>query len=182
MHARKLMSMKRYNLESIYEWSNELHAGDCVSLSGVIYTARDAAHKRICESLSKGDPLPFDLNGACIYYAGPTATPPGMVIGSVGPTTSSRMDKFTPSLLDLGVSAIIGKGDRNSEVVDSLYKNHALYFCAVGGAGAYIADCIKSCEVIAYPELGCESVKRLVVQDFMVFCAIDTYKKSIFDR
>jgi len=174
--------MKHYNLSDIDKWSKEVHAGDCVSLSGTVYTARDAAHKRICESVSKGEPLPFDLKGACIYYAGPTATPPGMVIGSVGPTTSSRMDKFTPTLLDLGLSAIIGKGDRNDAVVESLYKNGALYFCAVGGAGAYIADCIKSCDVIAYPELGCESVKRLEVQNFMVFCAIDTYKKSIFDR
>lgn len=174
--------MKRYNLECIGEWAHEINAGDCISLNGVIYTARDAAHKKICESISSGIQLPFDLKGACIYYAGPTATPPGMVIGSVGPTTSSRMDKFTPMLLDLGLSAIIGKGDRSQEVVDSLYKNKALYFCAVGGAGAYIADCVKSCDVIAYPELGCESVKRLVVEDFMVFCAVDTHKKSIFDR
>ena len=174
--------MKRYNTDNISEWANEVRAGESISLSGVIYTARDAAHKKICEAISHGEPLPFDLKGACIYYAGPTATPPGMVIGSVGPTTSSRMDKFTPTLLDLGVAATIGKGDRSQEVVDSIGKNGALYFCAVGGAGAYIADCVKSCEVIAYPELGCESVKKLVVEDFVLFCGIDTYKNSIFDR
>ena len=174
--------MKRYELSNISEWAKDVKAGDTVSLSGVVYTARDAAHKRICEAIERGEELPFDLKKSVIYYAGPTGTPPGKVIGSVGPTTSSRMDKFTPTLLDLGLSAIIGKGDRSQAVVDSLVKNSALYFCAVGGAGAYIANCVKSCEVIAYPELGCESVKKLYVEDFLVFCAIDTYKKSIFDR
>ncbi len=174
--------MKKYNLQDIGEWSTEVKAGDTVSLNGVIYTARDAAHKRMCDAISKGEPLPFDIKGATIYYAGPTGTPPGAVIGSVGPTTSSRMDVFTPMLLDLGLSAIIGKGDRSLEVVESLGKNKALYFCAVGGAGAYIANCVKSCEVIAYEELGCESVKKLYVEDFLVFCAIDTDKNTIFNR
>ena len=174
--------MKKYNLQDIRDWVTEVNAGDTVSLSGVLYTARDAAHKRMCESLLKGETLPFDINDATIYYAGPTGTPPGSVIGSVGPTTASRMDAFTPTLLDLGLSAIIGKGDRSLDVVESLGKNKALYFCAVGGAGAYIANCVKSCEVIAYEELGCESIKKLYVEDFLVFCAIDTEKKSIFNR
>ena len=174
--------MKNYSLNNISEWAKDVKAGDAVSLSGVIYTARDAAHKKICESISKGEEIPFELKGATIYYAGPTGTPPGKVIGSIGPTTSSRMDKFTPTLLDLGLAAIIGKGDRSAAVVDSIAKNGALYFCAVGGAGAYIANCVKSCEVIAYPELGCESIKKLYVEDFLVFCAIDTFKNSIFDR
>lgn len=174
--------MRKFNLDNISEWAHEVKAGDTVSLSGVIYTARDAAHKRICESILKSEDLPFEIKGSTIYYAGPTGTPPGRIIGSVGPTTSSRMDKFTPMLLDLGLAAIIGKGDRSVEVVESIEKNKALYFCAVGGAGAYIANCVKSCEVIAYPELGCESVKKLYVEDFRVFCGIDTLKNSIFDR
>ena len=174
--------MKKYNLNNASEWAREVRAGDTVSLSGVIYTARDAAHKKICEAISKGENLPFDIKGATIYYAGPTGTPPGKVIGSVGPTTSSRMDKFTPTLLDLGLSVIIGKGDRSPEVVEAFARNGALYFCAVGGAGAYIANCVKSCDIIAYPELGCESVKKLYVEDFLVFCGIDTFKNSIFDR
>ena len=174
--------MKSYNISEINEWKDEVRAGDALLLSGYIYTARDAAHKKMCAALENGEQLPFDLKGACIYYAGPTETPDGCVIGSIGPTTSSRMDKFTPTLLNLGLSAMIGKGDRSSLVVDSIGINKALYFCAVGGAGAYIANCVKSCEVIAYPELGCESVKKLYVQDFLVFCAIDTHKNNIFNR
>jgi fumarate hydratase subunit beta len=174
--------MKAYNLQNIQEWSHEIKAGDCICLGGYIYTARDAAHKKICDAIRNNEPLPFELKGATIYYAGPTGTPPGSVIGSVGPTTSSRMDKFTPTLLNLGLAAMIGKGDRSDDVVSSIAENRALYFCAVGGAGAYIADCVKSCEVIAYSELGCESVKKLYVEDFAVFCGIDTHGKSIFDR
>ncbi len=174
--------MKSYNISQINDWKDEIKAGDAVLLNGYIYTARDAAHKKMCEALKNGEPLPFDLKGACIYYAGPTQTPDGCVIGSIGPTTSSRMDKFTPTLLDLGLSAMIGKGDRDELVVDSIGKNKSLYFCAVGGAGAYIANCVKSCEVIAYPELGCESVKKLYVENFLVFCAIDAHKNSIFNR
>ena len=174
--------MKKLRLEEITDWCDTVHAGDTLLLTGEIFTARDAAHKLMCEAISRGESLPFDIKGKCVYYAGPTGTPPGQIVGSIGPTTSSRMDKFTPTLLDLGLAAMIGKGTRNQEVVDSMNKNHALYFCAVGGAGAYISSCVKSCEVIAYPHLGCESVKRLYVEDFLVFCGIDTNKNSIFNR
>lgn len=175
-------AVKCYDIARVHEWKDEVRAGDAVLLSGYLYTARDAAHKRIIQALDSGEKLPFDLNGACVYYAGPTQTPDGMVIGSIGPTTSSRMDSFTPRLLDLGLSIMIGKGPRSQSVVDAIGRNKALYFSAVGGAGAYIANCVKSCEVVAYDDLGCESIKRLYVEDFLVFCGIDTNKNSIFNR
>ena len=159
-----------------------IKCGDEVYLSGVIYTARDAAHKRITELIERGEELPFDLKGAVIYYAGPTETPPGAVIGSCGPTTSSRMDKFAPALLDRGLMCMIGKGERSDSVVQGIIRNKALYLCAVGGAGAYISSCIKSCEVVAFHELGCESVKRLTVKDMPTFCAIDSFGNDIFKR
>ena len=160
----------------------QIHSGDEVHLSGTIYTARDAAHKKIVELITKGEPLPFDLNGAIIYYAGPTETPPGQVIGSCGPTTSSRMDAFAPILLDKGLRGMIGKGQRSKEVIDAIVRNKAVYLCAVGGAGAYIASCITSCEVVAFPELGCESVKKLTVKDMPTFCAVDSLGNNIFKR
>ena len=175
-------SVKTYHLSKINEWKHLVKAGDAFYISGTVYTARDAAHKKITEAISKDEKIPFDLNGAAIYYAGPTETPEGCVVGSIGPTTSSRMDKFTPALLDLGLAVTIGKGDRSSEVVASIGKNKALYLCAVGGAGAYIANCVKSCEVIAYEELGCESVKKLEIENLLVFCGIDTEKNTIFKR
>ena len=153
---------------------------DEVYLSGVVYTARDAAHKRIVELIENNEELPFELKGAVIYYAGPTEAPPGAVIGSCGPTTSSRMDKFAPLLLDNGLLCMIGKGERSQSVVDAIKRNNALYLCAVGGAGAYISSCIKSCEVVAFPELGCESVKKLTVKDMPTFCAIDSFGNDIF--
>lgn len=159
-----------------------IQAGDELFLTGTLYTARDAAHKRMLELISAGEPLPFDIKGASIYYAGPTETPPGAVIGSCGPTTSSRMDKFAPTLLDMGLACMIGKGGRSDSVTEAIVRNKALYLCAVGGAGAYIADCIKSCEVIAFPELGCESVKKLTVKDMPTFCAIDSKGNDIFKR
>lgn len=159
-----------------------IKAGDELFVTGTIYTARDAAHKRMLEIVAAGGELPFDVKGATIYYAGPTETPPGAVIGSCGPTTSSRMDKFAPTLLDMGLACMIGKGGRSDSVVEAIVRNKALYLCAVGGAGAYIADCIKSCEVIAFPELGCESVKRLTVKDMPTFCAIDSKGNDIFKR
>jgi fumarate hydratase subunit beta len=136
----------------------------------------------MCAALDRGEDIPFDMQGACIYYAGPTQTPDGAVIGSIGPTTSSRMDRFSPRLLDMGLGIMIGKGERSDEVVKAIGRNKALYLCAVGGAGAYIANCVRSCEVIAYPELSCESVKRLWVEDFLVFCGIDSEMNSIFER
>ena len=160
----------------------DIRVGDEVYLSGTIYTARDAAHKKIVQLINEGKELPFELKEAVIYYAGPTETPPDFVIGSCGPTTSSRMDKFAPILLDIGLHCMIGKGGRSKEVVDAIKRNKALYLCAVGGAGAYIADCIKSCEVIAFDELGCESVKKILVKDMPTFCAIDSLGNDIFNQ
>lgn len=170
------------NTSELKALSPELRAGDKVSLSGIIYTSRDAAHKRISELISRGEPLPYDLNGAVIYYAGPTGTKPGMAIGSCGPTTASRMDKFAPDFLDRGLAAMIGKGERSPAVVDAIVRNKAVYFCAIGGAGALACKCIKSCEVIAFEDLGCESVKRLVIEDFPLTVAIDCHGGNIFSE
>ena len=156
--------------------------GDEVYLSGTIYTARDAAHKKIRELIEKDAQLPFDLKNACIYYAGPTPEPPGRPIGSCGPTTSSRMDTFTPLLMDNGLLAMIGKGPRSKEVVDAIVKHKGIYFCAIGGAGALAAMSMKSFEVIAFPELGCESVKRVEISEFPVLCGIDCNGGNIFDK
>lgn len=157
-----------------------LKAGDKVELSGTVYTARDAAHKRIIQLINNGEPLPFELKGAAIYYAGPTAAKDGMVIGSCGPTTSGRMDVYAPTLLDMGLSAMIGKGERSSEVVDAMVRNKAVYFCAIGGAGALACRCITECEVIAFEDLGCESVKRLTFDRFPLIVAIDCMGGDIF--
>ncbi len=157
-----------------------LHAGDRVLLSGTIYTARDAAHKRLFALLDEGKPLPFPLQGALIYYAGPTPAQAGMAVGSCGPTTSSRMDCFAPRLLDLGLGGMIGKGERNQEVCDAIVRNQAIYFCAVGGAGALIASSIVSAEEIAFPELGCESIKRMCVQQLPLTVAIDANGGNLF--
>lgn len=164
------------------EYAKKLHSGDRVILSGTVYTSRDAAHKRIVASLEKGDALPYDLEDAVIYYAGPTPAPEGLAIGSCGPTTSSRMDVFAPLLLDKGVVAMIGKGERNKEVCDSIIKNQAVYLCAIGGAGALASKCITSCEVIAYDDLGCESVKRLTFDNFPLTVAIDCSGGNIFNK
>lgn len=160
--------------------ARSIKAGDRVVLSGVAYTARDAAHKRLCSMLENGEKLPFELDGACIYYAGPTPAKPGQIIGSCGPTTSSRMDVFAPLLLDNGLSAMIGKGERNEKVCRAIERNDAVYLCAVGGAGALAANCITECEEIAFPELGCESIKRLVFKNFPVIAAIDCNGGNLF--
>ena len=157
-----------------------LKAGDRVLLTGTIYTARDAAHKRIFQLLDEGKPLPFPLKGAVIYYAGPTPGQQGMAVGACGPTTAGRMDAFAPRLLDLGLTAMIGKGERSQPVVDAIVRNGACYFAAVGGAGALIARCIKSAQVIAFDELGCESVKRMQVEDLPLTVAIDSRGKDLF--
>ncbi len=172
--------MIRINVQQLKTLSPELNAGDKVMLSGIIYTSRDAAHKRITELISDNKPLPYDLNGAVIYYAGPTGTKEGMVIGSCGPTTSGRMDKYAPSFLDLGLAGMIGKGERNQDVIDAIIRNKAVYFCAVGGAGALACKCISSCEVIAFEDLGCESVKKLCIKDFPLTVAIDCHGGNIF--
>lgn len=158
-----------------------LKAGDRILLSGTVYTARDAAHKRIFEILDKGDNLPFDLEGAVIYYTGPTPARSGKPVGSCGPTTSMRMDKFTPRLLDLGLIGIIGKGERGKEVCDAIVRNGAVYFCAVGGAGALMASHISKAEEIAFSDLGCESVKRLVVDKLPLTVCIDCLGGNIFE-
>ena len=176
------MSKVYLNLDKIDEHIDSIRCGDEVFLTGTLFTARDAAHKRILELIQSGSPLPFTLQGASVYYAGPTQTKPGCVIGSCGPTTSSRMDAYAPTLLDHGLKCMIGKGDRSDAVVDSIIKNHALYLCAVGGAGAIIADSISSCEVVAFDELGCESVKKLTVNNMPTFCAIDALGNDIFRR
>lgn len=149
-----------------------LHAGDEVRVTGIIYTARDAAHKRLCELLEAGRPLPIELSGQIIYYTGPAPTPPGRAIGSCGPTTAYRMDRYTPTLLDLGLKGMIGKGRRGQEVIDSIVKNNAVYFSAEGGCGALLANYVRECEVVAFPELGTEAIHRLRVEDFpvSVFC------------
>ena len=157
-----------------------LKAGDRVLLSGTIYTARDAAHKRIFQLLDEGKPLPFPLKGAVIYYAGPTPGQQGMAVGACGPTTAGRMDAFAPRLLDLGLTAMIGKGERSQLVVDAIVRNGACYFAAVGGAGALIARCIKSAQVIAFDELGCESVKRMQVEELPLTVAVDSRGNDLF--
>lgn len=176
--------MKTYyiNTNTLKENIPHLKVGDKVYLSGVVYTARDAAHKRIFELLDSNSTIPFDLNGAAIYYAGPTPTPSNLSIGSCGPTTSSRMDTYSPRLLDLGVLCMIGKGERNQAVIDSIINNKAVYLCAIGGAGALAAKHIKNCEVIAFDDLGCESVKKLEFDNFPLIVGIDSIGGNIFKR
>ncbi|WP_423798473.1 Fe-S-containing hydro-lyase [Neobacillus sp. SAB-20_R2A] len=152
----------------------KLKAGDRVFLSGTIYTARDAAHKRMFEALQKGEELPFDVAGQTIYYVGPTPAKPGAVIGSAGPTTSGRMDKYTPVLLELGLKGMIGKGYRSEEVIESMKKNKAVYFAAIGGSGALIAKTIQSVEVVAYEDLGPEAIYKLTISNFPAVVIIDS--------
>ena len=168
------------NINELKNYTSVLKAGDRVLLNGIVYTSRDAAHKRIFELLDNEEELPFNPDGACIYFAGPTPTPEGMVIGSCGPTTSGRMDVYSPRLLDLGLVAMIGKGKRNQAVCDAIIKNNAVYFCAVGGAGALCAKQIKSCKEIAFEDLGCESIKELLLEDFSVIVGIDCSGGNLF--
>jgi len=158
-----------------------LKAGDFVLISGVIYTARDAAHKRMVEALERGEPLPFDVKGQIIYYAGPAPAKPGKPIGSVGPTTSYRMDPYAPKLLEVGLKGMIGKGARNQEVKEAIKKYKGVYFGAVGGAAAYLARCVKKAEVIAYEDLGPEAVRRLEVEDFPAFVINDIYGNDLYE-
>ena len=171
---------RSFRTEDAAEQAKNLRAGEMILLSGVIYTARDAAHKRMMAQIKEGKPLPFDLRGATIYYAGPTPAPAHLPIGSCGPTTSSRMDPFSPQLLDRGLSLMIGKGMRSKAVIDAMKRNGAAYLCAIGGAGALAAKSVRSCEVIAFEDLGCESIKRLIVEDFPLIVGIDAQGNSIF--
>ena len=172
--------MNRINTNELKKIIPTLKAGESILLSGRVYTARDAAHAKLLELINKGEPLPFDIKDAAIYYAGPTEAPKGRPIGSCGPTTSGRMDSFSPTLLDMGLCCMIGKGNRSDEVVKSIVKNSAIYLCAIGGAGALAAKCITECEVIAFPELGCESIKRLEFKDFPLIVGIDSNGNSVF--
>ncbi|KGG80895.1 Fe-S-containing hydro-lyase [Caloranaerobacter azorensis] len=159
----------------------KLNAGDRVYITGIIYTARDAAHKRMVDSLKNGRKLPFDINNSIIYYVGPCPPKPGQVIGSAGPTTSYRMDDYTPTLLKVGLKGMIGKGNRSKEVINSIVENNCVYFAAIGGAGALISSCIKSSEVIAYEDLGAEAIRKLYVEDFPVIVAIDSRGNNLYD-
>ncbi len=176
------MAVFHIETSDLREAVKNIRAKDEVYISGVIYTARDAAHKKLAKLIEQGSPLPFDLDGACIYYSGPTPEPPGHPIGSCGPTTSSRMDVFTPLLMENGLCAMIGKGPRNEAVIEAIKKHGGIYLCAIGGAGALAAMAVKSFEVVAFDELGCESVKRLVVENFPVLCAIDCMGNNIFAK
>ncbi len=174
------MSEYRVNTSQLKELCTILKIGDKVYLSGTVYTARDAAHKRIMQMIEDGRELPFDIDGTSIYYAGPTPTPEGLSIGSCGPTTSSRMDKFAPILYNMGMTASIGKGDRSDSVYGSIVNNKAVYLCAIGGAGALACKCITDCQVIAFDDLGCESIKKLQFQDFPLIVGIDSNGSSLF--
>ena len=157
-----------------------LRAGDRVFLSGTVYTARDAAHKRMMELLDSGKELPFPLPGSAIYYVGPTPEKPGCVIGSAGPTTSGRMDSYSPRLLDLGQSVMIGKGARNIAVKDAVRRNGAVYLAAIGGAGALMAGCIKKAEIVCWADLGCEAVRRLEVENMPLTVIIDSVGGDLY--
>ena len=163
------------------EDARSLKAGDSCLLSGVIYTARDAAHKRLCDLVAKGEELPLDIKDAVIYFVGPTPAKPGQVIGSAGPTTSYRMDAYSPTLIGLGQTGMIGKGKRGPEVVDAMKKHGAVYFGAIGGAGALLSKCIKKAEVIAYDDLGAEAIRRLEVEDFPAIVIIDSEGNNLYE-
>lgn len=170
----------RINLPITDEDISKLKAGDTVYLTGVMYTGRDMAHKRIAALMNENKPLPFDLEGQTIYYVGPCDPVDGMAIGSCGPTTSYRMDGFAPLLLDNGLKAMIGKGKRSEEVIASMVKNHCVYFSATGGAAALYAFRVKQCEIIAFPDLLSEAVRKLYVEDFPVIVAIDCKGNSLY--
>lgn len=160
---------------------NKLKAGDRVYISATIYTARDAAHKRLVEALDRGEELPFDINDSIIYYVGPCPAKPGEVIGSAGPTTSYRMDDYSPKLLDVGLKGMIGKGKRSKTVIEAMIKNKAVYFAAIGGAGALISDSIKEAEIIAYEDLKTEALRKIKVDKFPAIVAIDAYGNNLYE-
>ncbi|MBQ3379930.1 MAG: Fe-S-containing hydro-lyase [Clostridia bacterium] len=173
--------MKQIDIARLRDAANTLFAGDSVSLTGTIYTARDAAHKRIAAMLDQGEKPPFGLKDAVIYYAGPTPARPGQIIGSLGPTTSGRMDPYSERFLSLGLAGMIGKGDRREDVCAAIKKYGAVYFIATGGAGALLSKCVRSCEVIAFDDLGCESVKKLYVENFPAIVAVDAHGGNIYE-
>ena len=158
----------------------ELRAGDSCLISGVIYTARDAAHKRLCELVAAGNELPLDVKDSVIYFVGPTPAKPGQAIGSAGPTTSYRMDAYSPTLISLGLTGMIGKGKRGQEVVDAMKEHGAVYFGAIGGCGALLSKCVKKAEVIAYDDLGAEAIRRMEVEDFPAVVIIDSLGNNLY--
>ncbi|WP_122644643.1 Fe-S-containing hydro-lyase [Luxibacter massiliensis] len=163
------------------EITKSLHSGDYVYITGTIYTARDAAHKRMYEILEEGKTLPINLKDQIIYYMGPSPAREGRPIGSAGPTTASRMDKYTPRFLDLGLGAMIGKGKRSKEVIDAIVRNDSVYFAAVGGAGALLSKCITSSEVIVYNDLGTEAIRRLTVEKLPVIVVVDSQGNNLYE-
>lgn len=173
---------RKITLPLTEELAKTLHAGDTVLLSGVIYTSRDAGHKRMCETLAKGEELPFDPKDATIYYVGPTPAKPGQVIGSCGPTTSGRMDAYAPTMMSVGARGMIGKGARLPEVIDAMKKYSGVYFGAIGGAGALLNKCVKSCELIAYEDLGAEALRKLYVEDMPLTVIIDCEGNNLYEE
>ena len=163
------------------EQARQLKAGDSCLISGVIYTARDAAHKRLCELAEQGKPLPVDMKDAVIYYVGPTPARPGEAIGSAGPTTSYRMDAYSPLLISLGETGMIGKGKRGPEVIAAMKEHGAVYFGAIGGCGALLRQCVKKAEIVAYEDLGAEAIRRLEVEDFPVIVVIDSQGNNLYE-
>lgn len=173
---------KKIHAPLVSEEIKELRAGDYVYITGTIYTARDAAHKRMEEALNQGSPLPLDLKDNVIYYMGPSPARQGRPIGSAGPTTASRMDKYTPRLLDLGLKGMIGKGKRTPEVAEAIVRNQAVYFAAVGGAGALLSKCIVESQMIAYEDLGTEAIRKLTVKDFPAVVVIDSLGNNLYEQ
>ena len=175
------MENKKITAPLTREAARELRAGDSCLISGVIYTARDAAHKRLCELAAQGKELPMDIKDSIIYFVGPTPAKPGQAIGSAGPTTSYRMDAYSPTLIGLGQTGMIGKGKRGPEVVAAMKEHGAVYFGAIGGAGALLSKCIKKAEIVAYEDLGAEAIRRLEVEDFPVIVVIDSLGNNLYE-
>ena len=174
--------MKRIKLPLTEDVIKDLHAGDNVLLSGTVFVARDAAHRLMVESIKQGQPLPFDINGQTIYYMGPSPSRPGQVIGAAGPTTSGRMDTFSPLLIKEGLRGMIGKGNRSRSVKEAIISHKAIYFAAIGGIGALISKRIKKSEIIAYPELGAEAIRKIEVEDFPVTVINDVYGNDLYEQ
>lgn len=173
--------MKKLQTPFTREKARALKAGDACLITGVIYTARDAAHKRLCDLVAQGKPLPMDMENAIIYFVGPTPAKPGQAIGSAGPTTSYRMDAYSPTLIAIGQTGMIGKGKRGPEVIDAMKNHGAVYFGATGGCGALLSKCIKKSEIVAYEDLGAEAIRRLEVKDFPVTVIIDSEGNNLYE-
>ena len=172
---------RRIDLPITEEISEDLHIGDFCYLTGDMYVARDAAHKRLMELIEKGEALPIELDGATIYYMGPSPAREGRPIGSAGPTTASRMDKYAPTFLDLGLKAMVGKGKRTKEVLDAVVRNKATYFAAIGGAGALLSERIKASEIVCYEDLGAEAIRKIHVEDFPVIVVADCHGGNLYE-